>query len=62
MIARCSLGRVLVATVGRNVCVVLLGRDSAALRPRLSRRFPWAELSDPDPQLRKVVLRAGRRA
>ncbi|BCJ68058.1 hypothetical protein GCM10009779_16870 [Polymorphospora rubra] len=33
-----------------------------ALRSRLSRRFPWAEVSDPDPPLCKVVLRAVRRA
>ena len=68
VLAHCSLGRVLVAVSGwqgrsaRTVCAVLVGGEAAMLRSRLSRRFPAAEIGEPDVRLRRLVSEAVHRA
>lgn len=43
-VARCALGRLLVAATERGVCTIELGDDDQTLRARLTRRFPKARI------------------
>ena len=53
--ADCALGTVLVATSARGVCGILLGDDAGALAAELTRRFPNAAISGPNPELGDTV-------
>jgi AraC family transcriptional regulator of adaptative response/methylated-DNA-[protein]-cysteine methyltransferase len=57
VIARCSLGLVLVATTSRGICAVQLGDSKGRLEAELFARFPEATISKGDSQLRALVKR-----
>ncbi len=46
-VARCSLGRVLVAATARGICAILLGDDERTLAAELKARFPEAVFCEP---------------
>jgi AraC family transcriptional regulator of adaptative response/methylated-DNA-[protein]-cysteine methyltransferase len=58
--ARCSLGRLLVATTARGVCAILLGDRVAELEAELARRFPAATRSPGGPRLLALVAEVVR--
>jgi AraC family transcriptional regulator of adaptative response/methylated-DNA-[protein]-cysteine methyltransferase len=47
-VARCYLGRVLVAATGRGICAIEFGASADELRGRLAVRFPKAQFADGD--------------
>jgi AraC family transcriptional regulator of adaptative response/methylated-DNA-[protein]-cysteine methyltransferase len=59
-IARCSLGKLLIAQSTRGVCAVLLGRTAAELEEELAREFPRADrVREPELDARaRAALRA----
>lgn len=54
-VARCPLGRVLVAATARGICAVSLGDRAQALRDELRREFPHAQFAPADAALRRAV-------
>jgi AraC family transcriptional regulator of adaptative response/methylated-DNA-[protein]-cysteine methyltransferase len=58
--ARCSLGRVLVATTARGVCAILLGDKLGALEEELETRFPAATRRAAGPELAALVAEVVR--
>ncbi len=54
-IARCSLGRLLVAATERGVCAVKLGDSDAALAADLTREYPSAKIHRADSMLSEPV-------
>jgi AraC family transcriptional regulator of adaptative response/methylated-DNA-[protein]-cysteine methyltransferase len=50
-----ALGQILVATTAKGVCALLMGDDPAELEAELRRRFPNAELTRGDADLKILV-------
>jgi AraC family transcriptional regulator of adaptative response/methylated-DNA-[protein]-cysteine methyltransferase len=58
--ARCSLGRVLVATTARGVCAIFLGDRGDVLEAELAARFPKATLAAAAPALAQLLTEVVR--
>lgn len=59
-LGKCSLGSILVAASEKGICAIFLGRDPAALRKDLARRFPKAQLVAGDRAFEDLVAKVIR--
>jgi AraC family transcriptional regulator of adaptative response/methylated-DNA-[protein]-cysteine methyltransferase len=51
----CRLGLVLVAATDKGICAIEFGRSPETLQEQLRRRFPKAELQEPDPHFKAMI-------